>query len=190
MFELRSCCLCIVPCFPIHKGQGQGLPVCSLCRGRDGLVTAPARYFSLNNEPRTVASSFWLPFALVDPAPESFRSCHGTAYSCHSRLRQLPTTQARPIPPVKNAKHKIQLDCNKYSPQLVRCRHGVGNILSSGSAKAAPAVASVVCRPAQPAARVWSLVRYQIVQIHEQSCCLLRSAAVSQGMSSAHCTPM
>lgn len=53
-------------------------------------VAVCASYYSLNNEPRTVASSFWLPFALV----------------------------AKPIPPVKNAKHKIQLDCNKQPPQL------------------------------------------------------------------------
>eukprot|EP00439_Symbiodinium_sp_Y106_P064187 s2827_g10.t1 len=53
-------------------------------------VAVCASYYSLNNEPRTVASSFLLPFALV----------------------------AKPIPPVKNAKHKIQLDCNKQPPQL------------------------------------------------------------------------
>lgn len=59
-----------------------------LCSGLE--VMACASYFSVNNEPRTVATTFGLPFALV----------------------------AKPIPPVKNANHKIQLDCNKQPPPL------------------------------------------------------------------------
>eukprot|EP00434_Breviolum_minutum_P020723 symbB.v1.2.018276.t1/scaffold1453.1/size117824/6 len=59
-----------------------------LCSGLE--VMACASYFSMNNEPRTVATTFGLPFALV----------------------------AKPIPPVKNSNHKIQLDCNKQPPPL------------------------------------------------------------------------
>mmetsp|Transcript_31454 Transcript_31454/g.57089 ORF Transcript_31454/g.57089 Transcript_31454/m.57089 type:complete len:863 (+) Transcript_31454:102-2690(+) len=59
-----------------------------LCSGLE--VSLCASYFSGKNEPRTLVTSFELPFALV----------------------------AKPIPPVKNANHKIQLDCNKQPPPL------------------------------------------------------------------------
>lgn len=59
-----------------------------LCSGLEVMVCAA--YFSMNNEPRTAATTFGLPFALV----------------------------AKPIPPVKSANHKIQLDCNKQPPAL------------------------------------------------------------------------
>lgn len=59
-----------------------------LCSGLD--VLACASYFSANNEPRTVVCDFRLPFALV----------------------------AKPIPPVKTATYKIQLDCNRQTPPL------------------------------------------------------------------------
>jgi len=59
-----------------------------LCAGLD--VTICAAYFSTNNEPRTLVTGFQLPFALV----------------------------AKPIQPVKNAAHKIQLDCNRQPPPL------------------------------------------------------------------------
>eukprot|EP00913_Durusdinium_trenchii_P004632 g4301.t1 len=58
-----------------------------LCSGLEVMVCAA--YFSMNNEPRTAATTFGLPFAL-----------------------------AKPIPPVKSANHKIQLDCNKQPPAL------------------------------------------------------------------------
>eukprot|EP00931_Biecheleriopsis_adriatica_P004464 TRINITY_DN106128_c0_g1_i1.p1 TRINITY_DN106128_c0_g1~~TRINITY_DN106128_c0_g1_i1.p1 ORF type:complete len:906 (+),score=217.10 TRINITY_DN106128_c0_g1_i1:235-2718(+) len=59
-----------------------------LCSGLEVMVCAS--YFSGNSEPRTHVTGFELPFALV----------------------------AKPIPPVKNATHKIQLDCNKQPPPL------------------------------------------------------------------------
>lgn len=59
-----------------------------LCSSLDVLVCAS--YFSDGNEPRTALCSFRLPFALI----------------------------AKPIQPVKNATHKVQLDCNKQPPAL------------------------------------------------------------------------
>lgn len=60
-----------------------------ICSSLD--VMACASYFSSNNEPRTVACEFRLPFALI----------------------------AKPIPPVKGAAFKIQLDCNRQPPSLL-----------------------------------------------------------------------
>ena len=68
----------------------------------------------MNNEPRTVATTFGLPFALVAGSPkfsqgskmlDSTNFDHFDSAFCELK--------AKPIPPVKNANPKIQLDCNK-----------------------------------------------------------------------------
>lgn len=91
-FSLSQSCICIEKVEPGE--QPRVIPIVFrvwnkvLCSGIE--VMACASYFSGNNEPRTLVTSFELPFALV----------------------------AKPIPPVKNATHKIQLDCNKQPPPL------------------------------------------------------------------------
>ena len=63
LLQLGGSCLCVVRrASPDVEHRTSGLSI-------------NARYYSLNNEPRTVASSFLLPFALVDPdsdQPEAF----------------------------------------------------------------------------------------------------------------------
>ncbi|CAE7218110.1 BBS9 [Symbiodinium pilosum] len=122
-------------------------------------VAVCASYFSLNNEPRTAASSFFLPFALV----------------------------ARPIPPVKNAKHKIQLDCNKQPPQLqtlfggllnqphvsAAVSQGMSNLLSIQYVSGTEATVLVLkssgrfCVQATEFAALWVLTQELCNRLHE-----------------------
>ena len=62
LLQLGGSCLCIVP------------RVSTDFEHRTAGLSIKARYYSLNNEPRTVASSFWLPFALVDPGSDELEA--------------------------------------------------------------------------------------------------------------------
>ncbi|CAJ1431415.1 unnamed protein product [Effrenium voratum] len=125
-----------------------------LCSGLEVMVCAS--YFSTSNEPRTAASSFTLPFALV----------------------------AKPIPPVKNANHKIQLDCNRQPPPLQTlfggllnqpsaAGQGMSNLLSVQYVSGTEATVVVLkssgrfCVQATEFAALWVLTEELCTRLHE-----------------------
>ena len=88
VFQLGSCNLCIVPPVGLDASATHSHPSVFCVRLSVTAVALQlscnvARYFSLNNEPRTAASSFCLPFALVDLA-----QVHRIVQRCPTNITQ------------------------------------------------------------------------------------------------------